>query len=231
MNLMSASDAAEQLHVSPSRVRARIAAGDLPAQRLGGRWILDPSDVAALAASTGAGAAGGRMMSPRMIWGLIALGDGFEPHHLSPPERSRLRARLRSHPNLSELARLAQNRAAVHRLRVHPGVLPRVLSAPRAVPGGVSAEGHDLVQPGMVEIYLPENAVDRLIREFAGKPASRSEANLIIRVPNVDFWPFHDHAARLAIAFDLWDAADSRSRRSAERLYQAVIRSKRFELS
>lgn len=231
MNLMTADEAARQLKVSPARVRAQIASGDLPAQRLGGRWILDPSDVAALAAARGPHPVGGRLMSPRMIWGLIALGDGFEPLHLSRPERSRLRARLRSHPQLSELGRLAQKRASVHRFRVHPGVLPRVLSTRGAVAGGVSAEGHDLVQPGLVEIYLPKDAVDKVTREFAGRPASRSEANLIVRVPNVDFWPIHEHAGRLAVAFDLWDDVDGRSRRAAERLYQTVLRSKAFELS
>jgi excisionase family DNA binding protein len=230
MNVMSVDEAAQRLHVSASRVRAQILGGDLPAQRLGSRWILDPSDVAALAASKDPQPVGGRMLSPRMAWGLIALADGLEPLRLSSAERSRLRARLRSHPKLSELARLARKRASVRRLRVHPGVLPRVLLIPGVVPAGVSAEGHDLVQPGMVEIYVPDKQFDKLVRDCAAKPASRSEANVIVRVPNVDFWPLGDHASRLAIAFDLWDAADARSRRAAERIYRAVLRSERFEL-
>lgn len=229
MDVMSVDEAAQQLHVSPSRVRAQIAAGELPAERLGGRWLLDHADVSALAAEKEGRPVGGRMMAPRMVWGLIAVADGVEPALLSSVERSRLRARLRSHPNLSELARLAKKRASVHRLRVHPGVLSRVLSMPGAVPGGVSAGGHDLVQPDMVEIYLTEELLEKVSSDFAARPAPRSETNLIARVPNVDFWPLDDRAGRLAVAFDLWDAGDARSRRAAQGLYQAVLRSKRFE--
>jgi hypothetical protein len=167
-------------------------------------------------------------MSPRMVWGLIALADGIEPSGLSSAERSRLRSRLKAHPKLGELARLARKRAAVHHFRVHPGVLPRVLAVPDVVPAGLSAQGHDLVHPDKVEIYLPENLLDVLVNEFAARPASRSEANLVAKVPSVSPWPMRREAGRLAVAFDLWEAGDVRSRRAAEKLYRSVLRSKRF---
>lgn len=228
IDVMSVDEAAERLRVSPSRVRARISSGDLPAQRFAGRWVLDPSDVAAAAPHEDALQHGGRMMSPRMVWGLIAVADGVEPVNLSSAERSRLRARLRSHPKLAELARLARKRAVVHYFRVHPGVLPRVLAVPGVVPAGLSASGHDLVQPDKAEIYLPEDMLDVLVSDFAARPAPRSEANLIVRVPSVDVWPLQGEAGRLAVAFDLWEAGDVRSRRAAENLYLSVLRSKRF---
>jgi excisionase family DNA binding protein len=228
MDVMSVDEAAEKLRVSPSRVRARIAAGDLPAHHFAGRWALDPSDVAAAAPSEDGQHQGGRPMSPRMVWGLIALADGIEPIGLSNAERSRLRSRLRSRPKLAELARLARKRAVVHRFRAHPGVLPRVLAVPGVVPAGLSAQGHDLVQPDMVEIYLPEHLLDVLVNEFAARPASRSEANLVARIPSISPWPMQGEAGRLAVAFDLWEAGDVRSRRAAENLYRSVLRSKRF---
>jgi excisionase family DNA binding protein len=148
VDVLSVDEAAAKLSVSPKRVRARIASGDLPAHRFAGRWALDPSDVAAAAHENGRHQ-GGRPMSPRMAWGLIALADGIDPIDLSSVERSRLRARLKSHPELAELAWLARKRAVVYRFRVHPGVLPRVLAIPGVIPAGLSAAGHDLVQPDM----------------------------------------------------------------------------------
>ena len=106
-----------------------------------------------------------------------------------------------------------------------------VLSAPDAVAGGLSAGGHDVVQPGVVEVYLPTSGLDVLYSELRARPASRAEANVIARVPNTDFWPLGDRAGRLAVAFDLWDAADARSRRAAENLYRSVLESKQFAAS
>jgi hypothetical protein len=70
--------------------------------------------------------------------------------------------------------------------------------------------------------------LDVLVSDFAARPASRSEANLVARVPSVESWPLSDKVGRLAVAFDLWEAGDARSRRAAERLYQSALRSQRF---
>lgn len=58
MNDLTVPDAARQLGVTPAYLRRLIAAGDLPARRIGpdtrgGQWLLDAADVQRLAARRG----------------------------------------------------------------------------------------------------------------------------------------------------------------------------------
>ncbi|HVW30995.1 MAG TPA: helix-turn-helix domain-containing protein [Acidimicrobiia bacterium] len=213
---MGVDEAAAQLGLSQHRVRYLIHSGRLPARRVAGRWLVERADVERLAE----GRSPGRPLSPRVAWGLIALLDRGDAPWLSAPERSRLRARMRAAPSLDQLARACRGRAHVHRLHVHPGALPRALAWPGAVPTGASAGGHDVVDARQGELYLPEADVVRLRKELRARPAGSDDANLVIRVPAGGLWPFPDGAAGpMAVALDLWDAGDSRSRRAAQRLY------------
>jgi excisionase family DNA binding protein len=45
--MISTTQAARLLGVTPGRVVQHIAAGLLPAQKIGNSWVLDPADVAA----------------------------------------------------------------------------------------------------------------------------------------------------------------------------------------
>lgn len=220
MNDATVADAATRLGLSPARVRALIAAGDLPARKLGGRWVLDSTDIDAADAKV---RVSGRPWSPRMAWGFIALAEGREPIGLSAPERSRLRSRLRQHLDLATLAQLTRKRSETHRLHLHPGALSRADGWPGGVPTGTSARGHDLVKAGTVELYLPASSLARLVRDLRAKPATGSEVNLVVHVPAVEPWPFVVEAGPVTVAFDLWDAGDDRSRRTAANLFQKAI--------
>jgi hypothetical protein len=221
MEGISVAEAAGRLGVSAARVRARIAAGDLPARKVAGRWLLDPYEVARDEPRPG-----GRPLSPRMAWALIALAEGGEPLDVSAPERSRLRRRLRDEPTLRELADLARRRARTHRLRAHPGALPRALAWPGAVPTGASAPGTDLVEVALAELYLPADQVDALVNGLRPRPAG-GDANLVVHTPAVDHWPFTSGAGPLTVALDLWEAGDARSRRSAQGLFTRVLERRR----
>ena len=165
-----------------------------------------------------------------MAWGFIALAEGREPFDLSAPERSRLRHRLRHHAELGPLVQLTRKRAETHRLHVHRGALVRARDWPGAVPTGTSAPGHDLVKTDSVEIYVPAMALSKLMNAVRAKDASGSEVNLIVRVPTVDRWPFLADAGPVTVAFDLWEAGDDRSRRSAQKLFtQAMSAHEGFE--
>ena len=48
MKLISTSEAARRLNVTPSRVRAMIASGRLKAMRVGIMWLIDPKDLEAV---------------------------------------------------------------------------------------------------------------------------------------------------------------------------------------
>lgn len=62
MAKMSVQQAADRLEVSPARVRQRINAGTLVAEKVGGRWLVD------LAVSSPAPAQAGRPVSPASVW-------------------------------------------------------------------------------------------------------------------------------------------------------------------
>ena len=220
MNDLTVDDTAARLGVSPARVRALIAAGDLPARKLGGRWVLDTDDVDAADAKE---RVSGRPWSPRMAWGLIALAEGRTPTDLSAPERSRLRNRLRHDPDLATLAQLTRKRSATHRLHLHRGSLGRALDWPGGVLTGTSARSHDLVTVDSVELYVPRGDLEQLVSDLHAKPASGAEVNLIVRLPAVEHWPFATDAGPVTVAFDLWDAGDDRSRRTARNLFEHAL--------
>lgn len=218
-------EAADRLGLSRHRVRDLIRSGHLPARQVAGRWVVDTSDLDRV----GENRSPGRPLSPRMAWGLVGLLDAGDAPDLSAPERSRLRARLRNEPPLNQIARLSRGRAHLHRLHVHPAALPRALAWEGAVPAGASAAGHDLVDVRRAELYLPAMALAPLSRALRARPAD-GDANLVVRVPAGDRWPFPDgKAGPVAVALDLWDAGDSRSRRAAEELYRRALAARRFE--
>lgn len=224
---LAVSDAAERLSVSQDRVRALVYSGDLPAQKVGGRWLIDPDAVDHFDAARKRA----RPMSPRMAWGFIALVERGAAPRLSAPERSRIRSRLLDPPSVGDVANLLRKRADVHRLRVHPSALSRAAAWDGAVRSGVSAPGHDIIDADMVELYLPERSVNEMRRGLRAHDAA-GDANLVVRIPLVDHWPFSgDVAGPVNVAVDLWDARDSRSRRAAERLYRRALVARRFVAS
>lgn len=217
--------AAVQLGLTGHRVRELIRSGELPARRVAGRWLVETDRVARLSEDRSPG----RPLSPRMAWGLIRLLDRGEAPELSPPERSRLRARLRQGPEISQIARVSRGRAEPHPLHVHPAALGRALSWDGAVATGASAGGHDVVDLAQVEIYLPAAALPVMARSLRAVPG-KDDVNLLVRVPSLDAWPFPEgRAGPAAVALDLWEAGDSRSRRAAERLWRNSLAAQRFE--
>lgn len=118
----------------------------------------------------------------------------------------------------------------MHGLHAHPGALPGALAWEGAVPTGVSAAGHDVVDARQVEIYLPAAALPRLQRGLRIRDAG-GDPNLIVRVPTIDEWPFPDgKAGPVTVALDLWEAGDARSRRAGDALFRRVLAEGRFEL-
>ena len=70
---LSVREAANQLSVSPRRVRAMLQDGILRGDQIGGRWLVDASSLNA------AGKPSGRPFSERVAWALIDLADGRVP--------------------------------------------------------------------------------------------------------------------------------------------------------
>lgn len=227
MAQLSVLDAAGELGVSAERIRALIRAGELPGSKVAGRWVVDSADVDERRREP---RHGGRPLSSTNAWAIFALADGDRGPWVSRSEINRLRARLRSHPALADLAGLVRRRAEVHRYRVVPAVIDRLVAIAGVQPTGISAKGHNLVDAPQADLYVPADMLDEIVRRYALDDAARKDANVVLRVPSSDRWPVADSTPRLAVAVDLYDVGDARSRRAAEHLYQRIQRDRSYEM-
>lgn len=211
---LSASEAAALLNVSAVRVGQLLRSGDLPARRVGRTWVVRSEDVYALAATA---RPSGRALSPARAWGLLNLLDGGRAVWLDASARSKMRAVARKLPDRSaaELAALLRNRAGVHRVRMHPSAVRRVVSSPGVVLAGavVAAEqGADLVVVDEVpEIYLDQAGWSAVVSRY-GPEDRADEPNLIVRVPPAPFGlPSTGSITPAVLAADLLDSPEPRA--------------------
>ena len=213
---LPAADAARSLGLSLQRVRALVAEGELPGQKVAGRWFVDRSAVERRVRDP---KLSGRPYSPSHAWGLIALAEGENPKWLDSSNRSRLRRLLREQDFQDILPSLARRGRRLE-LRAHASDLPRIEAEPDVVRSGVSAASEhrlEILAPGVFEAYIPARRLSQLERRYRLKPSS--DANLILHVVDGP-WPFaidRRVAPRLAAVLDLLDHDDERSRRAAHR--------------
>ncbi len=220
---ISAADVAKRLRVNEARVRALIERGALPARKVANRWLVP---LQALQSSGVATRVAGRPFSPENAWGLLFLASGKPAEWLSPVDRSRLKARLKS-PRFP-LASRFRRRASVNYLRGDERALRKIVANDKFVRSGVSAaEDHrvDLVAPGVVEGYLPKERLAKLSYEHALRAVAENSANLIVRAVD-DSWPFKSErvAPEAVVAVDLIDSVDQRSRRAGSELLKRMRR-------
>src|ERR1700742_3332477 len=154
--LISVPDAADALGLSPARVRLLAANGGLPAQKIGGRWLVERSGVEKRRSR---GSAGGRPFAPRNAWALLVLASGDEEVGVAPAVRSRLRRALAS-GGLGSLALRLERRAEVRRYSGHPGEISHLLADKRLVASGISAAqeiGLDLMSGREADGYVGDS--------------------------------------------------------------------------
>jgi excisionase family DNA binding protein len=219
--LISVSDAADALGLSPARVRLLAANGGLPAQKIGGRWLVERNGVEKRRLR---GSRGGRPFAARNAWAVLNLASGEEVDQIDSVTRSRLR-RLLSFEGLSSLAPRLGRRAQVHRCSGHPGEIPYVLADKRLIASGVSAAravGLDLLSGNEVDGYVSDADLDEFVRDHALLPAAAVDANVVLRLIPDDVWTEflkgRPRASEAAIALDLAEDVDSRSRAAGEKL-------------
>lgn len=212
-------EVARRLSVSPQRVRALAAAGQIPARKLGRDWAID---LDAIRRGDFARRERGRPLSARSCWAMLDMLSGKRPVDLSRSERLRARSRVESAVALSPGDLSA--RADICRYVVHRRLLKRLGADQRVVLGGVSAASHyraGIVVLEAVEGYVRSDDLERVISDYALMPPSAGAmVNVLLRVP-VPRWPFADGeriASRAAVAVDLIDAADERSVRAGREL-------------
>ncbi len=226
--LLSISDAAKELGLNPSRVRALVAAGDIEGERVGGRWLVERNEV--LRRRRQVHVSDGRPLEPRNAWGLIFIASGDLAPWLAPPARWRLKKAL-AHEGLEKLAPRLRKRAAAGHFHAVRGELSHILEDRRVVRSGASAAGaHDLplVSGEEVDAYVRDKDLEKLKRRHALHPASEEEANVVLRSVPSESWFFEVDevvAPLVAVALDLAGDPDSRSQRIGNQVLRKLSRS------
>lgn len=214
---ISVTEAASRLGVSRQQILAFIRAGRLDARRVGAQWILDDTGLAPVVRSFRT-----RPMAARTSWGFISLLDGMPVPWLRAEEVSRLRSRLHDRPSIEQAAWWLSNRSERHYFAGHRSALRLVLEAPDTLPTGASAANNDIIDLALAEAYVPAEQIEDIAGRFFLSPASRTDANVVLHVPN-GLWPFAGRPGPACVAFDLWDSTEARSQEAARRLYERAL--------
>lgn len=228
-DLISVNDAAHELHVDPSWVRALIANGSLAAEKVAGRWLVDPVGVRERQRDP---RPAGRPLTARNAWVLILEASGEPPEKdVDPLVRWRMRRSL-THPGLAAMRPRLVGRAKPNHLWGLDSELKRLLGSKEVVVSGSSAAGKlglELAAPNTLDAYVPEQKLDRLIREHALEPAHPSQANLTLRAVPREAWMIGGRklAPRAAVALDLASYPDSRSARVGRELLSDLEQGRR----
>jgi excisionase family DNA binding protein len=216
---ISVNEAAEHLQLSPQRVRALIASGDLPAERIGGRYVLDP---VAVASFRGRERSRGRPLSARNAWAILAqMGGRSTAVNVSPRSHYRLQGLLQSNGDaLVRALSSSEPRSREERWRVLPSDLRALARDSRVILSGLSADDrridvrHQVERDGL-EGYASEEVIQAL--DLRLKPEKRSDRpNLVLRAPRGSMWILDERRAPWpVVAADLLNHDDPRVRRSA----------------
>lgn len=193
MARVSVAEAAKRLGVIPQRVHQRIRDGSLPAERVGGRWVIDELDLGRLRHHR----APGRPLSEKSAWALLAAaaGDQAALSRLDPSVRSRARSRLRNllvaagagdDDALVALARALRNRADRRLFYASPRDLPDLADDGRVRLSGTSLPEANMSAGNEVEGYVAADDVEALANEYLLSPADRSRANVVLHVVSPD---------------------------------------------
>jgi excisionase family DNA binding protein len=215
-DLLGVPEAAQELKVSPARVRELLAHGALPGEKLAGRWLLRRADVHA---RRGDPTPPGRPLTPANAW-LLLLEASQEPQPkpADPMAHWRMRRALR-YPGLAAMRPRLQSRAHTHHLWALDAELRRLRDTPGVVLSGSSAAtalNLDLAAPDTLDAYIPAADLQALIAEHALQAAEPAQANVTLRAVPDDAWSLHarHYAPAAAVALDLALYPDARSARA-----------------
>lgn len=156
-------EVARQLDVTEARVRQLIAAGDLPARQVSGRWLVREAAIPrSLRVS--------RPMSERMAWAFINLVSCQPVTGVVPAERYRLlqkRDQLLGSGRPGVLLRSwLRRRAGLLRLEAPVGDIAELLADPRLVPSGINDPRSAMSAGTGAEGYVRRSEVEAVVRDY-----------------------------------------------------------------
>lgn len=225
VDLISISEAARALDLSPARVRAMASGGQLSASKIAGRWVVERQSVELRKRR---GAHQGRRFAPRNAWALLMLASGEAVEGIDPSVRSRLKRALELE-GLQALAPRLDHRAAVSGYRAHPGEIRHLINDPALLRSGISAAGSyeiGLVSGREADGYLPEVELRRFIKEHVLSPAP-DDGNVRLRIVPDEVWESlggRPVAPEAAVALDLMEESDPRSARAGAEVLKKLDR-------
>jgi excisionase family DNA binding protein len=232
---VSIGEAAVSLELSPGRVRAMAARGQLPARKIGDRWLIER---AAVEERRARGAHEGRRFTPLNAWALLLLASGEDVDGLDPSVRSRLRRALRLE-GLTTLGPRLSLRADALSFQAHPGEIAHLLKDPSMVRSGISAAasfGLGLASGREADGYISEGGLRKFVKGHALSPVEFG-GNVRLRVVPNDVWKMvgrRQIAPQAAVALDLSEEADPRSAKAGrdallriDREYRAQSKARR----
>lgn len=227
VGFLSVSEAAVLLGVNRQRIHQRIQAGSLPAEKVGGRYLLRAVDVHRLRAPRA-----GRPMSAKSAWDMIVVAAASPAAaDLSPAVRSRARNRLddllaalqdtKPDDAVARLHHVFGNRAERRALDAPRGDLPNLWVDPRIRLSGVCVPESNLSGGEFVEGYVASRDVDSVMKDHLLIPTEHAQANAVLHVVPPD------EEQRLAACVDMsWSklaiAADLAEHDGPRELSQAV---------
>ena len=248
MDLLSIEEAARQMGRHPAHVRRLVRDGEIPAQKVGARWLVSES---ALRQRERLQPSAGRPLSPNMAWALLELaGDGLRAdddvarvvpamHELADRRmRHRLRRLLSDAPPPDRWAAWLRRRARPERVWVHPGAVERLASDSRLHPGAeaaaVAAEVGVGAGVGAERVfYLNQSDLDGVLRDYRGRPDPAGPLLFMVIPDDVDdqLRPGPGEVAPAVALVDLLSSSDARQRHLAARLLESAGRRIKSELS
>jgi excisionase family DNA binding protein len=225
--LVPASEAAQRLGVSQSRIRALISAGALGGEKMGGRWFVGLDGIRRRERW---GAVDGRQLHPANAWGALALGSGARPTWISDDDVRRL-ARMLDDRGLLGLAPRMRQRATAHRFYGHPGILQALATTPEVRLTGISVARENaigIVGGREVDAYIAANALESIVTRFALEPRA-APGNVSLRTLSPEVAHLADAPTpRAAAVLDIAEASDSRSMETGTAALQRLDDEKRW---
>lgn len=173
--LVSIAEASKILGVSPRRVRSLIEHELVRAQKISGRWAVDPGSLSRAPLRA-------RPMSPRNAWALVLEDSSW----ISPQSSWKLRERIgglmdRPNPELV-LASWLKNRAP--RIEFSSPSPAELLDDDRVVPSGVSDDRSNMASLRKIEAYIHEDDFDDI--KYDHMLVESKSPNVVLHVAPVD---------------------------------------------
>lgn len=224
LRLVGSAEAAKRLGLNESRIRALASRGAIPARKVANRWLLDADALERRAAGEWPR---GRAFEPANAWAVLFLISEEDVPWISEALKKRLLRRIRLRSLRDHLPRL-RHRAKVHYFQGADLLRGRLGKEPDLVRSGVSASevyGLNIKAQNVMDGYLPAGKVPELAYRYALRPVDERSADLILRAVNGP-WPFDGRsvAPPAAVAADLVDSIDQRSRRAGEQFVARLAR-------